>query len=191
MNENNNNEEGSVKLISLNGDLSTPGRNKFFWVESVYRGLTPKGLAIFYKHSCSAKQRRACVGKRGIAAKECIVDRFEHTLTRSYSPLDLSIMFPSFPSQEWEPSIRSWEAKNGSIWRREQWRLGRQFFWYLYEVHEFPFRKLKWPEGRPPPPVSQCLELLGGKPEFDKLPYPSNNVLKAYQEKMLEFDSSL
>ncbi len=111
LNETNKYEKGSLKLISLNGDLSTPGRNKYFWVESVYRGLTPDGASIFYKHSCSAKQRRACVGKRGIAAKDCIVDRFEHTLTRSYSPLDLKIMFPSFPPEEWEPSIRCWEVR--------------------------------------------------------------------------------
>ncbi|KAL3756082.1 hypothetical protein ACHAWU_009384 [Discostella pseudostelligera] len=181
-------EEGSVKLISLNGELTTPERNKYFWVESVYRGLTPDGASIFYHHTCSAKQRRACVGKRGIDAKDCIVDRFEHTLSRSYSPSDLGIMFPSFPPKEWD--LSSWEASRGyaPTWRREQWISGRQFFWYLYEVHDFPFRKLKWPDG-PPPPVSQCLELLDGVPQFDELPYPSNAVFQAHQAEMVEAES--
>jgi len=181
-------EEGSVKLISLNGELTTPERNKYFWVESVYRGLTPDGVSIFYQHTCSANQRRACVGKRGIDARDCIVDRFEHTLSRSYSPSDLGIMFPSFPPKEWD--LNSWEASRGyaPTWRREQWISGGQFFWYLYEVHDFPFRKLKWPDG-PPPPVSQCLELLDGDTQFDELPYPSNAVFQAYQAEMVEAES--
>lgn len=182
------NAEGSIKLISLNGELSTPGQNKFFWVESVYRGLTPDGATIFYQHSCSEKKRKACIGKRGIAAKDCFVDRFEHTLSRSYSPLDLDIMFPSFPPKEWNTSL--WEARNGRFWRREQWLQGTRFFWYLYEVHDFPFRKLKWPAG-PPPPESLCLELLDGKPQFDELPYPSKATLDAYRTEMFGTESLL
>ncbi|KAL3764920.1 hypothetical protein ACHAWU_003780 [Discostella pseudostelligera] len=186
------NEKGSVKLISLNGDLINPGNYKTYWVESVYRGLTPDGTSIFYQHSCSNEQRRACVGKRGSEAKDCIVDRFEMAISNSYAPSDLESMFPSFPPKEWNYS--SWEAEaskgHGPILDRDHWLNGRQFFWYLREVHDFPFRKLKWPNGSPPP-VSQCLELLDGNPHFDNLPFPSNADLKAYQAEMYEAESLL
>ena len=176
---NNMNNRGSVKLISLNGDLTYPKMDKT-WVESVYRDLTPDGLSTFYQHSCSAKQRRKCACKRDDNAKNCIVEHFEIALAREYLPLELDVMFPAFPPKEWNTS--SWEASNGPIQRSywEHWLYGKQYFWYLYEVHDFPFRKLKWPEGRPPS-TSQCLELLDGKTHFfDKLPYPSNDVLREY-----------
>jgi hypothetical protein len=176
---------GSVKLISLNGDLIVPRRHKT-WVESVYRGLTPNGASIFYQHSCTSENQRACVGKRGGINKDCIVMHYEQALARSYLPAELETMFPSyFFPESWNTSI--WETTNGPIRRREHWLQGKQFFWFLYEVHNFPFRKLKWPDG-PPPPESQCLELLGGKPQFDELPYPSDDTLKDYQAEMLDLD---
>jgi hypothetical protein len=180
------NEEGSVKLISLNGELDTPGLNKYFWVESVYRGLTPDGASTFYNHSCSDEARRACVGKGDFNAKRCIVDRFEFALSMSYSPTELDFMFPSYPPKEWNYSI--WETNNGhgSVWLRDHWLNGRQFFWYLHEVHDFPFRKLKWRNKVLQPPVSQCLELLGGDTQFNELPYPPNAVFTGYQAEMKE-----
>lgn len=177
--------EGSVKLISLNGDLIVPKKHNT-WVESVYRGLTPDGVTTFYQHSCTSEQQRACVGKRGSVNKDCIVKHYETALARSYSPLELDVMYPSyFYPGSWNTSI--WEARNGPIRRREHWLQGKQFFWFLYEVYDFPFRKLKWPDG-PAPPESRCLKLLGGKPEFDELPYPSNDTLQEFQAEMLDLD---
>ncbi len=184
---NNMNDGGSVKVISLNGDL-THGKMDKTWIESVYRGLTPDGLSTFYNHSCSAKQRQKCACKRDNAAKNCIVTHFEKALAREYLPLELDVMFPSFVPREWNTS--SWEASNGPIQHSywEHWLHGNQYYWYLYEVHGFPLRKLKWPEGRPPP-SSQCLKLLDSKTHFfDELPYPSNDVLRKYQEEIFALD---
>lgn len=60
----------NVKLVSLNGDLVTPGETKHYWVESVYRGLTPRAVSTFYQHSCTTEAGRACVGKTGDSKKE-------------------------------------------------------------------------------------------------------------------------
>ena len=175
-----------VKLISLNGKLIEPGANKTYaWLESVYRGLTPAGVSTFYKHSCSAEVRRACVGRRGNSARRCIVDRFEKALSSSYSQFELDVMYPSYLPQYW--NVSGWEASHGiTIWPLEQWIRSRNFFWYLYEVHDFPFRKLTWTKFGSPPPESQCLGLLDGKPQFDEMPFPSVETFRAYQAEMME-----
>lgn len=179
-----NNAGGSVKLISLNGEIHMPGVNKTTWVESVYRGLTPGGLSTFYQHSCAEEVRWVCAGKKGNRAKQCIIDRFEKALASSYSRTELGVMYPSYLLPEW--NVSSWEASNGHIHiePNDHWIFGRHFFWYLYDVHDFPFRKLKWPTTGLSPPESQCLSLLGGKPLFDDLPYPSIDVLNAYRTEM-------
>lgn len=56
-------------------------------------------------------------------------------------------------------------------------------------MHDFPFRKLKWPRrGQAPPPKSQC---LNNQPQFDNLPFPSTETFEAFQEEMLKSESSL
>jgi hypothetical protein len=78
-------------------------------------------------------------------------------------------------------SCESASAGNRIIWPQEPWLRGKNFFWYLHEVHDFPFRKLKWPTK-----VSltsserKCLTLLCGEVDFDEMPYPSKEVLEAY-----------
>lgn len=182
-----------IKVISLNGNLVQPqGWDiKSYWVESVYRGLAPEGVATFYKHSCTPDAARACVGKTDNAKKQCIVSRYEMSLARSYAASEVDAMYPTYLPKEWDAS--SWEASGGRIGPTDQWIRGRRYFRYLRDVHDFPFRKIKWPErGQGAPPTSErCLKLMGGAPQFENLPYPSAEDFKAFQQAMLESEASL
>ncbi|KAL7537193.1 hypothetical protein ACHAXR_010472 [Thalassiosira sp. AJA248-18] len=187
----------NLKLVSLNGNLIEPGRErKWFWIESVYRGLTPSAVSRFYEHSCTPRARRLCVGKIGNDKKKCIVNWFEKDLLRSFSPSEVDAMYPSYLPKEWDPS--GWEETGGPIGPYDQWIRGSRFFFYLYEEYSFPLRKLKWPDlgmrkNKPPPP-SNCLELLGGSSywyELKRLSYPSPEAFEAFQEEMLKSESTL
>mmetsp|Transcript_7966 Transcript_7966/g.17970 ORF Transcript_7966/g.17970 Transcript_7966/m.17970 type:complete len:430 (-) Transcript_7966:35-1324(-) len=187
---NQNNGNGNVKLVSLNGDLVQPGITKHYWVESVYRGLTPNGVSTFYQHSCTAEAGRACARKTGNAKKQCIVNRYEMSLSDSFPPSAVDAMYPTYLPKEWDAS--SWEETGGGIGPTDQWIRGRRYFRYLHEVHSFPLRKIKWPaRGQPPPPKSQCLKLINDNPQFDKLPFPSTEAFEAFQEEMFKSESSL
>jgi len=177
---NNNN----AKLVSLNGNLIEPGQTKNYWVESVYRGFTPRAISTFYQHSCTAAAGRACVGKIGNDKKKCIVNRYEKSLADAFLPSEVDAIYPSYMPKEWE--------NFGQIGSMDQWIGGRNYFRYLYEAHDFPFRKVKWPgKGAPAPPKSQCIKLLYFDSWFHQLPYPSGEVFKAYQEAMLKSESTL
>ncbi len=186
----NNTGRGTLKLIGLNGEL--PRENKHYWVQSVYRGLTPDGSSIFHQHSCADDARGKCSGKkRADDVKRCIVNKYEMNLSRLFRQEEVGAMYPNNFLDSMDAS--SWEAKanNRRIWPREPWLRGRQYFWYLHDVHDFPFRKLKWSTTGPPPPSeSRCLTFLdGGKAQFfDEMPYPSKDILEAYKAEMLESD---
>jgi len=180
----------NVKLVSLNGNLVKPGETKHYWVESVYRGITPSGISTFYQHSCTAEAGRACVGKTENSKKQCIVNRYEMSLADAFLPSEVDAMYPTYLPKEWDAT--SWIETGGGIGPVDQWIRGRRFFRYLHQVHNFPFRKLKWPErGQPPPPKSQCLKLMYSDSWFDTLPFPSTSDFLAFQQAMLESELSL
>ncbi len=183
------NKGGTTKLISLNGEIHGPGVNKTTWIESVYQGLTPDGASTFYKHSCSDEVRWACAGKGKKAAKQCVIDLFEKALASFYAKSELGVMYPSYLLPEW--NVSRWEAMHGIIEPDDHWLFGRRYFWYLYEVHDFPIRKLKWPTSRGLPPDSMCLRLLDDNLTFEDLPYPSLDTLNVNQAGMSKLESSL
>ena len=195
----NQNEEGeggnSVQVVSLNGHLLKPGEAKYYFVESVYRGLTPRAVSTFYKHSCTPDAERVCVGLTGNQKKTCIVNRYEISLSNSFRPLEVDAMYPSYLPKEWD--AKAWEGENGPIKPMDQWRNMKKYFRYLVDVHDFPFRKLKWPGYGYPhkPPKSHCLELFGGEPWFkafhEQLPFPSTTAFEEFQAEMVKSESTL
>lgn len=99
---NHNTGNDTVKLVSLNGNLVQPGRTKYYWVESVYRGLTPNGVSTFFQHSCTPEAGRACAEKTGNSKKQCIVKRYEMSLADSFSPAHVEAMYPTYLPKEWD-----------------------------------------------------------------------------------------
>ncbi|KAL7544726.1 hypothetical protein ACHAWF_010487, partial [Thalassiosira exigua] len=183
----------SLKLVSLNGNLVAPGgAANHYWVESVYRGLTPGGVSTFHRHSCISEAARACKGKTDNAFKQCIVEVYEMSLAQSYRPEEVDAMYPSYLPKEWDAS--SWENSDvgGQIGPTDQWIRGRRYFRYLVQEREFSMRKVKWPRGQPAPPRTRCLELLGGETEFfEKLPYPTEGELEDFRKEMLKREAEL
>jgi len=182
----------NVKAISLNGNLIIPGyENKHYWIESVYRGFTPRGIPTFFQHSCTPDAARACVGLQGNGKKQCIVNRYEMSLASSFSqPEEVDAMYPTYLPKEWDAA--SWMEENGGIGPTDQWIRGRRFFRYLHDVHDFPLRKVKWPQRYPHhPPKSHCMNRLPYESWLDKLAYPKEEVFVKFQEEMLKSESTL
>lgn len=180
----------NIKIVSLNGNLVKPGETKHYWVESVYRGFTPDAISTFYQHSCTPEAGRACVGKTGDSKKKCIVNRYEMSLANEFASSEVDAMYPTYLPKEWDAS--AWTETGGGIGPIDQWIRGRRYFRYLNQVHDFPFRKLKWPErGQPPPPRSHCLELIYSESWFRRLPFPSAEAYAAFQEAMLKSELTL
>lgn len=106
-------KQNNIKLVSLNGNLREPGITKNYWVESVYRGLTPSGTTTFFQHSCTREAGRACIGKVDNARKQCIVNRYEMSLADNFSPSEVDAMYPTYLPNEWDAS--DWMEVNGGI----------------------------------------------------------------------------
>lgn len=114
MGNNNETQQHNVKLVSLNGNLVAPNTDtKNYWVESVYRGLTPNAIPTFYQHSCVPEAARACKGLTGNGKKRCIVNRYEMSLADSFHHLEVDAMYPTYLPAEWDAS--AWEADGGII----------------------------------------------------------------------------
>ncbi|KAL7548386.1 hypothetical protein ACHAWF_011672 [Thalassiosira exigua] len=180
-----------VKLLSLNGHLAKlhrDGKRKYYWVESVYRGLTPLGTARFYKHSCRSMSGEGAMPCRGVPnRKRCIVDHYEKGLAGAFKWEEIDAMFPSYRPNDWNTT--AWEAKkDGGVeawaiapYPKDHWINGGRFFFYLVEEHGFPMRKVR---KRAELETGECTSLLGDREWMKDLPYPSGAMVKEYQEEM-------
>ena len=81
----------TLRLISLNGILKIPNIRSKYYVESVYRGLTPIGLSKFYGYSC-IKMGYWCKNMGGKHRKTCIVDHYEKGLANAYKNHEFDAM---------------------------------------------------------------------------------------------------
>ena len=188
------------RLLSLNGRFddfkSARPYNVYNWVESVYRGMTPKGLEAFYRHTCLPQSFRKCLHFAVDHRKRCIVNYFEKQLATSAFDIQTEVdaMYPSywpytagtFPSfgPDWNGTAES-ERLEG-FWSADQWIDSRKFFAYLKSEWGFPFKKvkrLKWETGR-------CNSLVADG-FLGTLPYPNVVSLAEYKEEMAESELSL
>ena len=195
----NTNDDDVIKLVSLNGNLVKPGIIKNYWVESVYRGLTPRAVSTFYHQSCTPEVGRARVGITGNKKVKCIVNWYEMLLANDFGPSEVDAMYPTYLPKEWNDTV--WKETGGGFTGMELWIWGLKFFKYLHQVHDFLFRKLKWPRQKGQPPKSKCMELTysdcWGNGTTDwlgflaSLPFPSAEEYEAFRKAMLEPESSL
>ena len=198
------------RLVSLNGrfdDLESARPSpKYNWVESVYRGMTPRGLESFYRHTCLPESSRSCLGKKGDHRKRCIVDYFEKDLATSAYDIQTEVdaMYPSYwpnatgtfrsfgpgwnGTAEYERQLlKDWgDTKKKGIWPGDQWINSGRFFKYLRAEWGFPFKKVK----RLKKEVTRCNSLVE-KGFFQSLPYPDAGSLAAYAKEMAESESGL
>ena len=108
-----------------------------YWVESVFRGFNQKGIDTFQKYSCvNEEDPMFCPGKNGASAKACIVNNFEHDLSKQYPCKKVQGLFPTEPP-ELLNTTELWELtwiKNTRYWRM------------LIEHMGFPIAKINEPE---------------------------------------------
>lgn len=176
--------QANLKLVSLNGRLETPARRKWYYVESVYRGLTPEAVSAFYDYTCA--DMRDCFRYAEVPEKQmmkCIVNHYEIGVAGAFKDDEIDAMFPSKLRTEYDVNdVSKFVEQNGSIDPNELWIRGRRFWQYLWTEHNFPFRKLKGKANV----NGECLALLGdnGNDWFDKLPFPSGEDLQQFQAEM-------
>jgi len=188
------------RLVSLNGrfdDLeSARPRAKYNWVESVYRGMTPKGLESFYRHTCLPQSFRSCLHVPADNRKRCIVDYFEKDLATSAFDIQTEVdaMYPSywpnttgiFPSfgPDWNGTAEY--ERLGPFWSGGQWIDNKKFYAYLQSEWGFPLKKVARLKGE----VGRCNSLVTDG-FLDTLAYPDEKTMDAYKEEMAESEFDL
>ena len=188
------------RLVSLNGrfdDLvSAQPWPKYNWVESVYRGMTPKGLDSFYRHTCLPESFRSCLHVTADQRKRCIVEYFEKSLATSAYDIQTEVdaMYPSywphtaglFPSfgPDWNGTAEN--ERLGGFWSADQWIDSRKFHAYLRSEWGFPLKKVKRLKGE----VGQCNSLVGDG-LLDTLDYPDEKTMARYKVEMAESELDL
>mmetsp|Transcript_26624 Transcript_26624/g.48236 ORF Transcript_26624/g.48236 Transcript_26624/m.48236 type:complete len:432 (-) Transcript_26624:494-1789(-) len=195
---NSNSSKDHPRLVSLNGrfedfESARPSPN-YNWVESVYRGMTPKGLQSFYRHTCRAESFRSCLHVAADHRKRCIVDYFEKQLATSAYDIQTEVdaMYPSF----WPIKTGTFRALPGlnitaeyeglPIWSGDHWIDSGGIFNYLRFEWGFPFKKVK----RLKKEVTRCNSLVGDG-FLSTLPYPDARSLAAYKKEMAESEIGL
>lgn len=83
-------QERNLQLSSLSFSHSAKHfrgfGDKFYWVESVFRGLDPRGLEVFRNHSCLPADHSAfCPRRNQRNRKICIIHHFEHDLAAQFA----------------------------------------------------------------------------------------------------------
>jgi len=118
--------ERNVSLSSLSYSYSPknfrgkPGK-EHFWVESVFRALTPAGVKVFQNHSClHPNHRKFCRGWPAKEQKGCIINNFEHDLASHFPEGDAFGFFetdappetkvpPYKAKQSWASNFLYWQ----------------------------------------------------------------------------------
>ncbi|EJK56210.1 hypothetical protein THAOC_23950 [Thalassiosira oceanica] len=188
------------RLVSLNGRFddfeSARPWAKHNWVESVYRGMTPKGLESFYGHTCLPQSFRSCLHVTADNRKRCIVEYFEKSLATSAYDIQTEVdaMYPSywpnatgiFPSfgPGWNGTAEY--ERLGGFWSADHWLVSRKFYAYLQSEWGFPLKKVKRLRGE----VGRCNSLVTDG-FLDTLVYPNDNSMAAYKEEMAESEFDL
>jgi hypothetical protein len=109
-------KDHNVSLSSLSYSYSAKNfrggyGKEHFWVESVFRGMTPHGVEIFRNHSClPANHSKFCREWPAKEQKGCIINHFEHDLALHFPPKDVFGFFESDAPPE-TTKIRPYKAK--------------------------------------------------------------------------------
>ncbi|KAG7358378.1 hypothetical protein IV203_014966 [Nitzschia inconspicua] len=108
-------KERNVSLSSLSYSFSPKnfrGRHskEHFWVESVFRGLTPRGVKLFQNHSClHTNHHKFCRGRSPEEQKGCIINNFEHDLAAAFPEGDVFGFYESDAPPE--TKVRPYKTK--------------------------------------------------------------------------------
>lgn len=176
----------NLKLVGLNGHLrkthrgcryyNRPGGCGFYWIESVYRGLTPDAVPVFFKHSCVHDKEKPTCQCTGNCRKKCIVNKYEKGLADEFNHTEVDAMHPSYLPNDVNASY--WGHINH--YPNDHWIDGKQYFQYLLQEHNFPLQKVKNRQRLP----TECTKLAYDTKWFQLLQFPTPSELGVYQEEM-------
>lgn len=154
-------KERNVSMTSLSYSFSPanfkgkPGK-EHFWVESIFRGFNQRGIQRYQNHSClPASHHKFCRGYPAAHQKACIINNFEHDLTRHHFPYgDAYGLFESDAPPE--TRVRPYKAKM-------TWASNYLYWQKLVQDHSFPLAKENVPNSIPDldsPLLANCTRYL-------------------------------
>jgi hypothetical protein len=116
-------DERNISMSSLSYSFSSPNFKsygpEYFWLESVFRGFDRPGIDVFMKYSCVPVTHPFFCQKRK-NWKACIINNFEHGMSRQFSRDQVGGLFPTdvplemITQERW--NFRSW-IQDVPFWR--------------------------------------------------------------------------